>query len=482
MFSRKALSAAIAGAIATGFSLSASAVTNLAAGYGAALTIAKPAISGTNKVVTNTGDAFSLSQLSNAFGTSLSPVYVKISVANATFNSALTTSNTSAGLAVADTITTAFASSATGIYRSVSFVSGGAVGDSSIVWKVDGADQADDFSFRMPDLRTTGSDVTVTVGIYSAPEASGTALKTFSPTSSTAAVNLLTLSNSALTNGAATNTLTAAVATSFKSFQSGGTTTNIGTFGDYSINIVSTQLAADASTAIASVATVASLTDSTITVAGDLSVGTWYFGPSTATCGTSSSVTGAVALTLNSAKTSGSTTLGSFIAGVGAGAPRPLCVQVPGTTAVPLNSGITVTLAPATLGSTYFGAATAPSAGTVGIVVRDGTTVQIPYATTFSDYAQRITIQNRGTADAPFTISFQTATGTTASTTGKLTGATVTGGNSATYLMSDFVSFTGSSTRGSATLVIDALDSNVSVSSTTVNSADKSTDTVLLNN
>ncbi len=115
----------------------------------------------------------------------------------------------------------------------------------------------------------------------------------------------------------------------------------------------------------------------------------------------------------------------------------------------------------------------------IGSISFDTTSIEIPYITTFKDYNQRIYIKNTGSVDASFTTTFVTESGTTATAGSKATG-TVPAGEIYTIKATDLVTFTGSTTRGSATIEIEAEADNVTATTQTVNSSDSSTDTVTL--
>jgi hypothetical protein len=115
---------------------------------------------------------------------------------------------------------------------------------------------------------------------------------------------------------------------------------------------------------------------------------------------------------------------------------------------------------------------------TVGSVVYDTSNITIPYITTFSDYNQRVYILNNGTADAKYSTTFQTETGTTA-TAGTMATGTVPGNTLMVLKATDIVTFTGT-TRGAAVIEIEAGKSSIEATTQTVNSSDGSTDTLVL--
>lgn len=382
MFSKKALSAAIAGSIAAGFVTSSQAIVYVNPTEAVTTTIASPTVLGTNNVIINGVGAndFRLSG-SDSFGTALNPVYVKVTLTNATFNAAVDSpafGDGTNGLVVASQITTPFVGSGLTGQRSVTFVSGGAAGGSTVTYQVANPGASDDFTFDMPSLRTSGtSNVEVKVEVLDSLSATS-ALKTFTLTNSAGAVPLITLTDNVISSGASSQTLTAAVANQFKQFSSnggnlGGTR---GTFGTASFGVVSSAFVASTGAAAASIDTLASDTSSVVTVSGDLSVGTWYFAAAGGTNCAGSTAAGATAITLNTAKTSGTTTLASFRGTAATNPERTLCVDHNGTTAIPLNSAITVALTPAKANSLAIATPATPATRTLGVVTRDGTTVQ----------------------------------------------------------------------------------------------------------
>ena len=162
---------------------------------------------------------------------------------------------------------------------------------------------------------------------------------------------------------------------------------------------------------------------------------------------------------------------------------RTLCVAPKATSRAPgaPNYEIPATVINAAVNYTGTnGRAFAPAdaAGTVGTIVRNGATVQLSYLTVSDRYNQRIIITNRSAADAEYELSsFYTEDGTEGAA-GETAEGTVPAMSSIVVLTRDAVTFTGSRSRGSATLAVTAPASTISVATTQVNLSDGSTDTI----
>ena len=129
-----------------------------------------------------------------------------------------------------------------------------------------------------------------------------------------------------------------------------------------------------------------------------------------------------------------------------------LCVAVDGETPIPATEPYMVTTA-------YKGIANAafpPQGGTYELagIRRDGTNYSIPYLTTFSDYNQRFSIVNHGTAAVRYTFSFQSEEGVTTAPGTAASGDLPPGGQ-IVLKASDIVEITGG-TRAAAVLSIVA--------------------------
>lgn len=125
-------------------------------------------------------------------------------------------------------------------------------------------------------------------------------------------------------------------------------------------------------------------------------------------------------------------------------------------------------------------AAFAPAvfSGKIGEVTHNGTTIQVPYLTTLTDYNQRVVLVNRGGADVTYTFTFTPEVGNTA-TAGSAATGTLKAGSTTVLKAADVVSLSGN-TRTAATIAVVSAAANIDAATTTVNLADKSTDTVKL--
>lgn len=115
-------------------------------------------------------------------------------------------------------------------------------------------------------------------------------------------------------------------------------------------------------------------------------------------------------------------------------------------------------------------------AGNLGAITYDTTSIAIPYLTTFSSYNQRVYIINKGSSEAPYSISFRSEDGVTA-VAGPMGTGTVPANSVLAIKASDLATLTGK-TRTSATIEIEASAGNINATTQTVNLSDGSTDTV----
>ncbi len=115
--------------------------------------------------------------------------------------------------------------------------------------------------------------------------------------------------------------------------------------------------------------------------------------------------------------------------------------------------------------------------GSLGLINRNGTEVKIPSLTTFSEYQQRLTLVNYRDVAVPYSISFITEEGVTATALEQAEG--VIGPQEKLVLNTgDIVSLEGG-TRCAATLQARSQQGTLGLSTTQVNIADGSTDTVV---
>ncbi|APD87582.1 hypothetical protein BM527_16605 [Alteromonas sp. Mex14] len=115
----------------------------------------------------------------------------------------------------------------------------------------------------------------------------------------------------------------------------------------------------------------------------------------------------------------------------------------------------------------------------LGVIGYDTTTIEVPYLTTFSEYNQRLYLINNGSSPADYSISF---VGESMTTITPLAGAqgTVPAGEMLMLKVTDIVELEGR-TRVSATVEVEGIDANIQAATQTVNLADGTTDTVVLN-
>jgi len=270
----------------------------------------------------------------------------------------------------------------------------------------------------------------------------------------------------------------ASVSSNFKNWSKTTTASNASTT-DASIGSITHPLNAastmDADGTLATIADAFLPSTTTMTLTGDLSSGTWFMDSTSACPLAGPTGTTAIAatqkLTLNAAKTSG-TTSGTIFA-----ASPFICNVVDGTTQIPAGAY--------TVGVVYGSAAVADLAltwagGSVGSISRNGTTDQINYLTTFTGYNQKVILTNRSSIAGTYSFTFQTEADTTAVAGTKATGTLAA--NSVTVIKAtDLVTLTGKS-RASATFTAVLASGNVGVATTQVNLSDGATDTVTYRN
>lgn len=266
-------------------------------------------------------------------------------------------------------------------------------------------------------------------------------------------------------------TVTADVNESFKKFVAGSGTTVYQNLGTLAVAVEAGVLDRDTTAAV--IGDVIVVASSKVKLAGDFSVGTFSLAAapaSAANCSAGST------LLLNTAKTESTTYTGpNDITLTTIAAQETLCIVAPGDKVIPKGS-YTATITFEKVANSAF----APAAQTVafGTVAHNGTTIQVPYLTTLADYNQRLVLVNRGGADANYTITFTPEAGNTATAKAAATG-TLAAGKTTIVKAADVVSLSGN-TRTAATINIVAVSGNIDAATTTVNLADKSTDTVKL--
>lgn len=162
--------------------------------------------------------------------------------------------------------------------------------------------------------------------------------------------------------------------------------------------------------------------------------------------------------------------------------PGYLCLKVDGETAIPGTDAYAATVThTSALGAN---AAFLPpsSTHTLGSIDRDGSTVRIAYLTTNQKYNQRLVVVNRTNGPVEYSMTFQTAAGTTA-TAGDAASGTLQPGRTV-LMVRDIVEFatTGRDTggHGSAEMAVVAARNAIDAATVITNKDDGSTDTVVL--
>lgn len=347
-------------------------------------------------------------------------------------------------------------------------VQGGANKDTYVIFEVTAVlavAQADVFQFSPVNLGIhSASGVTYNASVYetltsAVNQTAGTALnnKTIS--------NAISVANGLKVTATAGNTV-ASVDDAFKKFV---TTVDYANIGSVVVGVETGPL--NTASAAVGLADMISTASSKAKIKGDFSAGEWDLlngnAASKAAClaGTD--------LAFNTAKTEVTPTVS--VAALNAAS--TLCVGI--------GSDKVVNIADYTADINYEAVANAafPAAATTvtfGSIKHNGTTVQVPYMTTFADYNQRVVLVNRGGSDAAYTFTFtpDSATGAVA-TAGTAATGTLKAGKTTVLKASDVVTLTGA-TRTAATVSIVAVNTNIDAATTSVNLADKSTDTVNL--
>lgn len=255
-------------------------------------------------------------------------------------------------------------------------------------------------------------------------------------------------------------TATADVEKAFKEW-TGGVSATLATPGKIS-SAIDTSTYSKAGTALVA-ANIYSAND--VKVTGDFSMTTATYTLNAASnCGGAST-----ALTIATDKKSATAT------GANLNGDAYLCILVDGATVIP-ESAYTGEVKYTAIATPAF--APAAFTGKIGDVVRNGTSIQVPYLTTFSDYAQRLVLVNRGGADVAYTVTFTPETGVTA-TPGTAATGTLKAKSTTIIPVTSLVTLTGA-TRTAATVAIVSAQANIDAATTQVNLADKATDTVKL--
>jgi len=344
--------------------------------------------------------------------------------------------------------------------------SGGTVGSSSSIYQFDISSTlpaTSTLNLAFTDIATNGNP-TVKMSIFEtlteANKAAGTAVTSVS--------KQIIAFSPGLKKVTTVGSETAEVSTGFVKYKVTATTQDlVGQMGSvtHSVNTGLTSADDGVTAVLADLYTAAT---SVVTITGDLSNGTWWM--DAGACANALAIPAGDKLTLNAAKTAGTTT------GTVLDAKVNLCNLTGGVATIP-KSGYTIGInySPGTIATTAGGADyTGVSLGAIG---RNGTTQQINYLTTFASYNQRVYITNRGTVDATYAFTFQSEDGTTATA-----GTAATGTSKAASVLAlkaaDIVTLAGK-TRTAATLTIVGTPGNFGVATQQVNLSNGATDTVV---
>jgi len=344
--------------------------------------------------------------------------------------------------------------------------SGGTVGSSSAIYQFDISDNLSataTLSTTLTDLATNGNP-TIKMSIFEtlteANKAAGAAV-------STASKAIVAFSAGTKRKVTAANE-TAEVSTGFKKLTTAtaGVTNLLGLLGNVTHNVNASHFNAQTGAATVKANLYAPAT-TVATITGDLSNGTWWM--SATGCTNSAAIPAANKLTLNAAKTSGTTTGTIF------DTTEHLCNVTGGVVVIPSSAY--------TIGINYTpGISSTPGSVdvtglSIGAITRNGTSQNINYLTTFASYNQRVFITNRGTTDATYAFTFQSEAGVTA-TAGTAATGTSKAGSVLALKASDIVTLTGK-TRTAASLTIVGTPSLFSIATQQVNLSNGATDTVI---
>jgi len=344
--------------------------------------------------------------------------------------------------------------------------SGGTVGSSSAIYQFDISDNLSataTLSTTLTDLATNGNP-SVKMSIFEtlteANKAAGAAV-------STASKAIVAFSAGTKRTVTAANE-TAEVSTGFKKLTTAtaGVTNLLGLLGNVTHNVNASHFNAQTGAATVKANLYAPAT-TVATITGDLSNGTWWM--SATGCTNSAAIPAANKLTLNAAKTSGTTTGTIFDA-------TPYLCNVTGGVVVIPNSAYTIGIN-YVAGITNTPGAVDVTGLSIGKISRNGTSQNINYLTTFASYNQRVFITNRGTVDATYAFTFQSEAGATA-TAGTAATGTSKAGSVLALKASDIVTLTGK-TRTAASLTIVGTPSLFSIATQQVNLSNGATDTVI---
>ena len=397
-------------------------------------------------VVINGSGTDSDLDISSPFGFSIAEgtsKYIRLELTNATFNTPIT----AAMFSEAGVATVGF-----------SISQGGAAGDTSVVIEVSATSgdvqQTDVWTLDSTDFeisQSIASSVTYTLH-DDAPDAVANVSALSTQSGPLAVVSTVTSGIFTIASDS-----TATVNSAFKVFDAVNSDAISGTLGligaiDTSLYLTGAGFMADGSAVTAADFITPG---QTVTFTGDMSFGDW----NTATA--ADCVTGAVAL------------LGEDEDGADALAvadvnvPLYLCVTLDGTTDVALKGSYSASLDTDALEAV------------IGEISYDTTSIEVPYLTTFASYNQRVYMINTGATDAAYSITFTSEAAATA-TPGTAATGTIPAGEMIAIKATDIVTLTGR-TRTSAVIEVEAIDSEISAATQSVNLSNGSTDTTVLN-
>jgi len=308
----------------------------------------------------------------------------------------------------------------------VTIVSGGAGGDTCIVYQVTGKDSvgnasADTVQWTYPNLNITSTSgpAQATYTLHETAASASCSTGNNSSVLSTAVTgNLATFASSLVFSGANGTTVTADVIKLYKEEKdsTGGASDTLQLqLGALTTDILDTNLEADDS----AVDQADLITAATLTVNGDFTaVGTTGSVTLSSTpCNTPTIVaTGVLAGDKQSAVFSGAPILGLFANAPSAALVNNVCYNTDGSTPIQVDTytasiAFTAQTTPlATLGSI--------SEQPAGIVERDGTILKVPFSQGTAGQTTFINLANMGSVDAPFTTRCFTGPGTGAPTAG----------------------------------------------------------------
>jgi hypothetical protein len=388
--------------------------------------------------------------------------FVRIVVANATFDTAVTGTN------LTDT-TTAFASST--VVSGGAGVSGTTAGSSCVVFQVQGAattgnTQSDTISFASPALdvaSNTAGPVTFTYTLHeTAVSASCTTGNNTTILNTPVTGTVASFANSLNFTAATTYTDTADVEaappfTAFASSTSGGadavSTTNAG-LANIVFGIVS-PATTDASGASITLGTLISAATMTV---GPATGSTANFAASTVSGTTLNGVNLDTTSACSSVSIAGTqaTATSSVTFTVTAGTNSFLCYAITGKTVLPAG-GYSASLALTAQSNVLLESVGAIN---VGSIVHNGTTIATPWFTIFPGYTSRFVLTNSGTTPAPYTTTVITETGVT-HTAGSAATGTIAPGSTLVLDANTVTSAFSSGTRGSVIFNIAAPSQNI---------------------